>query len=1026
MSVMITSIKRYFQTVNAILKVNTAYNIVLCCKLSGKIDIPKLHKCWLDCSALIPELYGVCDVEKIQIVSEEKAYSFVKKESENNFDLSDSGVPLRAFILELNTSDCLFCVIQHHSLIDLHSKNLLSRTISELYNKGKSSFKFLKYKETEPAILNMEFWKNQLENEPSPLLLPSALPERGNFTGDGHTIFADMPDWVGAGLQNIEIEYQLQDFLIFLTVYAVMLLRLSGQDDFFIGIPFSNRKNPEREFMYGPFVNVLPLRVQIDNSDTFITLYSKIRKQMLLLNRNQDAPFLEISRLYLGQRDSRIPFFIQAGFTREDPFNLDLDGLKCSTVDIRPDGAQMDLFLTYWQENDRFRYRWEYNTNAFTESQALGWKKSYENILKQVLTLPDIKISDISMLQDRSGVSVFKETIRKYPVEIPLRALLEKVRKQNSDITAIRDKTRSLNYNQFDKLVNQYSSVLYAKAGSGKYIAVSIDNSIERTILIHSIVNSGNVYIPVDPNWPSSRVDYILGNSGASLAVIEKRNSGKYQSDVETVFIDYFQVSDISTDIRMDKKPHDPFAVLYTSGSTGNPKGVFINGDGLINRLYWMQEAYPLKPGDSLLHKVPFTFDVSMWEIFWPFLFGASLYIPEPAKHLDDNYLANTIREQKIKYVHFVPSLLKKFLDYAKNTDLPELKAVICSGEALEVSLLEQYFAKIGNKPLHNLYGPTEASIDVTAWTCSKGDLDKKRIPIGYPIANTRIYILDKYGKLCLPYVKGDIVIAGINVSDGYVNNPELTSKVFIEGDWGFGRERVYFTGDLGFYSEQGIIYYDGRKDSQVKINGIRIELSEIERQLEKLRSVKAAAVIIPGKNQGDMTIFAYLKTESNIDITSIKKDLSHVLPGYMIPGTFVVLEDFPMLTSGKIDRKALTAITPDVKTDSASKPVKAAGHSGEISSLWSELLNLAEIPLDISFFDIGGHSQLLPELKSRLEKLSGVEIELIDLFNYPTVQSQCELLFNSGSEVKIEVSGNERRQIMRRAAQRGRQRRNG
>jgi amino acid adenylation domain-containing protein len=815
--------------------------------LAGILDLNRLKTSWnRTFNALYFSNWSTDASPDIQIIdcnSEEKAFYKLKKLSNHLFDL-DQSIPLLINLLKVTDELHYLVIVQHHILTDLHSKNILSKVLSDFYNNNETSFRVTEYQEnmnTVPVEKQKAFWQQHISNSSDTLLLPSSRSARSDYNGEGNNIYTSIDKTGSKQLQDFALNNQLQSYLVLLVSYAVLMSKLCGQNSFFLGIPFSNRRSDERKNMYGPFINILPLHISISKEDSFLSLYQNIRTQMLQFHRNQEIPFQEIAQFYRGKRNPKVPYFLQAGFTQEDPFTLSLNGLECTPVRIRPDGAQMDLFLTYWQENEEIHFRWEYNTKAFTEDQIQVWQKSYRKILENFQQKPEMPISDVSFT-DRTNNNYIS---RDYELSKPFRShLIEAYGKYNNN-QAIKDDSKGYSFSEFTTQVKKYSNYLFNNLGTGNKIAVVLDRSIDRIAVIHSIICSGNAYLPIDTHWPKERISYLMTNADVRLAVTDSANRDRLDNNVKTTLIsELMESTPCSSFPEVKIEAEAPIAVLYTSGSTGNPKGVRISGKGITNRLQWMQEAYPIDSNDTLIHKVPYTFDVSIWETFWSFLAGARLFIPDPIRHIDDNYLSSVIRENAVTYIHFVPSLLRKFFDTTKENNFPDLKGMICSGEALDVSLVEEFYKRFPHKKIHNLYGPTEASIDVTAWTCRTSDIQEKQIPIGYPIANTRIYILNEDNLPCPPYVKGEIAIAGVNLALGYINNEEETAKHFITGDWGWGEEKVYLTGDLGFSRDDGCIEYAGRKDYQIKIHGIRIELSEIERQIEKNPLIQSAVVL--------------------------------------------------------------------------------------------------------------------------------------------------------------------------------------
>ncbi|MBN2656324.1 MAG: amino acid adenylation domain-containing protein [Spirochaetales bacterium] len=992
-----TSSQKHFYTINRIQPIDRAYNIVSSVKITGLLDRDRLEKAWAESLKNYRAMASDHELEKLAIAydkcdDESTAMQKIRESADGAFDLK-SGLPLKAVLLSQTDEIHYFTVIQHHSITDLHCKIKLAKVLEDFYNRGFSNSQSLPCLEELDEDLKKkqaDFWEHYIGGATAgPLVLPGGTSSRDTFTGEGHTEFSSLNQNLCRELSDYCKKTNSDLFLVFLTTYAVLLHKLSEQNSFYLGVPFANRRQKDRLEMFCPFVNILPLRISIDEEETIKSLYGKIRKDMLFLHRNQETPFQEIARFYNGERDRTIPYFLQAGFTREEPFRLNLKDLHCQPLKIRPAGAQMDLFLTYWQEEDSIEWRWEYNSRTFSKDQIISWMGSFEKGIEYSISHADTLIKNLSLMSDRDrGIceEYYSRGKRSYPLQERFSDLLISAYKHHRAETAIQDDHRAYTFEEFGNIVGNISSYIYNRFGQNRIIAVAMDRSIERTAIVHGIVCSGNAYLPVDPLWPDGRKAYMIGNAGAVVLIRDGNDRYSADNGIPTITAEELFSEEKGCFPETDTGTESPIALLYTSGSTGMPKGVFIPGRGIVNRLYWMQETYPVNPGDSLIHKVPYTFDVSLWEIFWPFLFGARLFIPGPFDHLDQNRLASLIAREKITYIHFVPSLLRSFLEgTAGLISLPGLKGVICSGEALKADLLEAFFRRFDGIEVHNLYGPTEASIDVTFWNCSADDIKKSAIPIGFPIVNTRIYILDRNGNLCPPYVWGEIAIAGENLSTGYINNEVETERRFVSGDWGWGSERIYLTGDIGRFREGMIIDYQGRRDHQIKLKGVRIELGEIETQIKKTAEADDVLVMV----KGDL-LSAYIKNAGIVEENRIKTILQSVLPGNMIPTDYYFLNDFPQLGNGKIDRQQLLSLkNPVTKMQEAG----IVGKENSLTKIWKELLKLEDIDENANFFDLGGHSLLIPLLKDKIESQFKCNVEMIDLFSHTTIKTQKLLL---------------------------------
>ncbi len=465
----------------------------------------------------------------------------------------------------------------------------------------------------------------------------------------------------------------------------------------------------------------------------------------------------------------------------------------------------------------------------------------------------------------------------------------------------------------------------------------------------------------------------------------------------------------------------NPAYIIYTSGSTGKPKGVVNTHRGILNRLLWMQDAYRLTASDRVLQKTPFSFDVSVWEFFWPLMFGARLVVARPEGHKDGEYLVKTIVDQRITVMHFVPSMLQLFLETPGVEKCDCLRHVICSGEALSPDLQNRFFSRLDAR-LHNLYGPTEAAVDVTYWECRR-DGHLKTVPIGRPVANTKIYILDSQMHPTPVGVPGELHIGGVQVARGYVNRPDLTAEKFVPDPFSDDPgARLYKTGDLARYLPDGDIEYLGRLDHQIKIRGLRIELAEIESVLIQHPAAREAAVVAREDTPGDQRLVAYvvLKPASPLSSTELRDHLKRSLPDYMIPAAFVGLDALPLTSSGKVDRRGLPAPKEQPRSEGAYLAPRN-GLEKTIAEIWRELLHVEQVGIHDNFFDLGGHSLLIVQAHRRLRGITDKDLSVADLFRFSTISALAEHLSRDSrdedAQVQVVVQRSVRRAQARKAA---------
>ncbi|RSD09445.1 amino acid adenylation domain-containing protein [Amycolatopsis eburnea] len=565
-----------------------------------------------------------------------------------------------------------------------------------------------------------------------------------------------------------------------------------------------------------------------------------------------------------------------------------------------------------------------------------------------------------------------------------LTRLLAEQAARTPDATALVFEGETLTYRELHDRAARLASLLADRGvGPGVLTGVCADRSLELVIALLGVLKAGGAYVPLDPDYPADRLAYMVADSAAPVVLTQSRHEHLFAA--ETILLDDVDCgADPVTEPEVSTK--DLAYAIYTSGSTGRPKGVLVPHEGIVNRLAWTQAQYGLTAEDRVLQKTPSSFDVSVWEFFWPLLTGATLVLARPGGHRDPAYLAGVIRAERITTVHFVPSMLQAFLLDPAAATCTGLRRVLCSGEALPAELQARFFAILPGVELHNLYGPTEASVDVTYWACSK---ENPTVPIGRPVWNTRTYVLDARLQPVAPGESGELYLAGVQLARGYHGRPGLTAERFVASPFEPG-ERLYRTGDLARWDETGALHYLGRTDHQVKIRGLRVELGEIEAVLDRQPGVGGSCVLAREDREGDQRLVGYLVPDGAPDLDTLRAALAENLPEYMVPAAFVVLDDFPLTPSGKLDRKALPA--PDwaaARTGRAPRTPREAA----LCTLFSEVLGVDGVGIDDGFLALGGHSLLAAKLVSGIRATLGLEAAIGDVFRAPTPAGLAELL---------------------------------
>ncbi|VVQ19556.1 Gramicidin S synthase 2 [Pseudomonas fluorescens] len=741
----------------------------------------------------------------------------------------------------------------------------------------------------------------------------------------------------------------------------------------------------------GMFINTLPLRVDVDESDVRAGVKATHARLSALLAH-------EHASLALAQRCSGIaapsPLFSAMlnyrhsdNETRQEAKRESWQGIESLageertnyplTLNVDDLGSGFQLTVMTPSRIGAARIG-QYMHNALTA------------LVEALEHTPQQALNRLTVLADEERQALLfglNDTDVDYDLQQTLHGLFEAQVRRTPQAVAVVAGEQALSYTQLNEHANRLAGHLISLGVQvDSRVAICVERSLEMVIGLLAINKAGAGYVPLDPAYPPERLAYMLEDSapvvvlvhGATRALLGELSASVIDLDQNT-----WQTLSAENPQIPGLTPQHSAYVIYTSGSTGQPKGVVNEHAGVVNRLLWMQDAYRLTAADSVLQKTPFSFDVSVWEFFWPLMTGARLVMARPDGHKDPQYLTEVIETENITTLHFVPSMLDVFLANSDTTRCDSVRQVMCSGEALPGSVVRRFKLQLPGSGLHNLYGPTEAAVDVTAWDCS-GPIEQvpDNTPIGKPIANTRLYILDAQQQPLPQGVVGELYIAGVQVARGYLNRPELSAERFLNDPFQPGG-RMYRTGDVARYRPDGNIEYLGRNDDQVKIRGLRIELGEIQARLTQIHGVQEAAVVAREDVPGDKRLVAYY-TGERLEIDLLRSQLLEHLPDYMVPAVFVHLDALPLSPNGKLDRKALPA--PDqqaLKTREYEAPV------GEVeitlARLWAELLNVERVGRHDHFFELGGHSLLAVSLIGRLRQ-EGMEADVRSLFEHPTL----------------------------------------
>lgn len=962
--------------------------------------------------------------------SEEHALVSLGEHAYKAFDLNQ-GPLIRLVLVQVENTDCTYIAVTiHHVVIDLHSKELLAQAISCEYNgdhgMGSNAMdNFEEYPQFQQQWLvspsadkARTYWRKIIED----LTRAVVMPEQGR-QDEYFEIPISLPEEISVALSRYCDVEQTDAFIVLLASYYYMLAQFSGSLDFAIGVPLSNRKQKSFKDTIGCFVNTLPVRLDINNIKHFSQLRQRARMALLGAHRHQELPLTEIIKLCGEGTDQRQLYNI--GFTFEQPMHLDLNGVDIHSMILPARGAQLGCFMRLWYTDQKLCGRLETRGGFWSEQLAHRFVSAFVCFIENLVKSESDVLSDLNYLpvNDIRLLNQFNATEKGQLAGVDweqhtLLSLFERQVKQSPEKKALVCGGDWLSYKQFDQLSNQFAQQLVqAEVKPGDIVAVFSSRQTEMMVAIYAILKAGAAYLPVDITLPGERIGQMFECAGVNLCVLGPEQRLPSAVAVQTVRCERTAYSNYSEVTPASPAPEDAAYVIFTSGSTGVPKGVVNNHRGIVNRLLWMQDYFALRPGQTVLQKTPYSFDVSVWELFWPLQVGATLVLADHDSHKDPYQMLAQIEEYNVNVIHFVPSMLAAFVDALGNDNKwhvsQHLQSVLCSGEELPITLQNKFKRMLPDVDLFNLYGPTEAAVDVTCWCCD--NQDRKQVPIGAPIANTQLYVVDELARQVPIGVVGELWIGGVQVAAGYINSLELTAERFVSNPFASGR--VYKTGDYARWTESGVLEYFGRKDFQVKINGLRIELGEIENVLTRQPGISMAAVIVHRIGKGQRLIAYYsLEPGSSVREEGLKAALINCLPAYMVPSQFIRLDAFPLSSSGKVKRTALPP-PDDALEQQLLRPTQQPQTATEKSlwQWWSDALGRKKIGVDDTFFDLGGDSMMLMTLYQYVIEHITDSIESVDMFRFTTIRSLAAHLDGEGKGTSEDV-GRERAARMQRA----------
>ncbi|MEQ4304750.1 amino acid adenylation domain-containing protein [Plantactinospora sp. B6F1] len=845
---------------------------------------------------------------------------------------------------------------------------------------------------------DVAYWRTRLAGVP-PLELPTDRPRPAEPTFRGAPVGVCLDAAVTEALRRLALDHGATLYMVVLAAYAAVLARYARQHDFAVGSPQAGRSHAELEPMIGMFVNMLITRVDVTGDPTFPELLARIRDTVLDGYAHQELPFEQLVTELDVPRDVGRSAIFQVALAMRTPGGsggTPKPGLAVAPFVVEAVAARFDLELDL-VAGETLSGALIYNRDLFGADTVERIAGTFVEFVHAVASDPDRPLSHLLTLGGAAREQVligWNDTAADFPENVTLHELVQASIAATPDAPAVTFEGSTLSYRELSVRANRVAHRLREYgAGPGRLVAVCAQRSPDLVVALLGVLVSGAAYVPLDPDHPAERLGFMLADADP-VAVL---TAGAARAELPPTDRPVLALDDpatwagaASTAPEPLAGPDDPAYVIYTSGSTGQPKGVLNGHRGVVNRLHWMQRHYGLTAAETVLQKTPAGFDVSVWEFFWPLLVGARLVLARPDGHRDADYLRDLIVAEGVSTVHFVPSMLAMFLAEEGAAACRPLRRIICSGEELPVDLALRTLAALPDAELHNLYGPTEAAIDVTAYHCTAEKLaGAARVPIGAPIDNIRVYVLDERGEPLPVGVPGELYLAGVGLAHGYLNRPELTAERFGTGPDG---ERRYRTGDLARWRPDGTLDFLGRIDGQVKLRGLRIEPGEIEVALRDQPGVRDAAVVVREDSPGDRRLAAYLVGTAPVDTAALRLALKRRLPDYMVPATFVELPELPLSPNGKLDRRRLPA-PPRVRDVGAAYVPPGTTTEILLAGVWAEVLDVPQVGLDDDFFDLGGHSLLAVQVVARLRRAAGAGVSVLDLFTHRTVRELARLV---------------------------------
>jgi amino acid adenylation domain-containing protein len=842
----------------------------------------------------------------------------------------------------------------------------------------------------------LDYWKTKLQGAETVLQLPTDHQRPAVHSGRGKSIHFELSHETNKSLEALAQSENATLFMALVAVFQVLLGRYTLQDNILVGTPTAGRNDVELENLIGFFVNTLILRADLDSVGSFRHLLRQVRATTLEALAHQHMPFEKLVEALEPDRSrNRNPLFQVMFVLHNTPKGkVELPGLVMQEIGFDSGIAKFDLTLEII-DIGYLHCTFEYDSDLYEESTIHRMAGHFAKLVERVVAAPDEKLSQFSLLSpaEVQQLAEWNNTGSEYPRELCIHAAFEEQVKRTPYKTAIIDQKNRLSYHELNELANRLARRLISKGvRPATLVGISLNRSIEMVIALVAILKTGAAYVPLDPAYPKQRLDFMVEDSQVSVVVTTPEFADLW---IDRVDIHAFDVESLSAETDGAGNPsltlsaENRMYVIYTSGSTGSPKGVEGTHRASMNRFSWMWDRYPFLDGETCCQKTFLGFVDSVWEIFGPLLRGVpSVILPDEAI-IHPEELVQLLSKYGVTRIVLVPSLLRVILEGVEDLQnrLPKLTLWTCSGEMLPSELVNRFYWALPKATLLNIYGSSEVAADVT-WHEITGHDQKGPVPIGRPISNVQTFILDRHLNQVPVGVRGELYVGGDCLARGYFRRPELTSEHFIAHHLEPSSSvRLFRTGDLGRYMPNGEIEYLGRTDNQVKIRGVRVELGEIEALLASHPKIRDAVVVLADRS-GQQRLTAYVEVRPGLraEVDDLRRYLRSRLPDLMVPSDYVIVDAFPLLPSGKVDRKSLAQTRVQPMRDRGSVAPRTPTEE-RLAAIWRNLLQVQEAGTTDNFFELGGHSLMVMQVVARIRKEFEVEVPIRSLFDDPTIQ---------------------------------------